>query len=234
MTLEYYAERYPQRPASHWVLLPNGYDEMDFAGLEPSTSRNFDKPGPVVLVHSGQMDPEERDPTNLFAAVTRLKEACRIGPADLRILLRATGNDAQYAAKIRRFEIGDIVSLEPYIPYRQALQEMLDADGLLIFQGPVCNRQIPAKLYEAFRARRPLLVITHPEGDTAKAVQKVHIDGVVRYDSVDEIAEKLCAFVGQIRAGCAPVPDPAIVNQFSRQARAAEFAAVLDSVAAGC
>ncbi len=231
MTLEFYAERYPERPASHWVLIANGYDEMDFVGLAPSTLRNSDRQGPVVLVHSGLMDPDERDPTNLFAAVARLKVAGRIGCADLKIVLRGSGNDPAYSTMIHAFGIGDIVSLEPQIPHRWALQEMLDADGLLILQGPQVNRQIPAKLYETFRANRPLFVITDPEGETAKAVQKVHVDAVVRYDSVDEIAEKLWVFVGQIRAGCAPAPSPAIVNQFSRQARAAEFAAVLDSVA---
>lgn len=230
-TLRLYTERYPERPASHWVLLPNGYDEKDFVGLEPRVSQESDAGKPLVLVHSGLMEPEDRDPTNLFLALTRLKDAGRIAPADLRIILRATGYDEQYRPKIDHLGISEIVCLAPHIPYREALQEMLDADGLLIFQGPTCNRQIPAKLYEALRARRPLFVITDPEGDTAKAVQQIGVEGVVRYDSVDEIAEKLDAFVRRIRDGRAPVPSAAAVKPYSREARAAELAAVLDSVA---
>jgi hypothetical protein len=183
-----------------------------------------------MLVHSGQMDPDERDPTNLFAAVARLKEAGRIGPSDLKIVLRATGHDATHAKKIQDFRIGDTVSLEPLVPHRQALQELFDADGLLILQGPACNRQIPAKLYEAFRTGRPLFVIADPNGDTANAVRETHVHGVVRHDSVDEIAERLCAFLTEILKDRAAGQPLATLKRYSRETRTAELAALFDSV----
>ena len=40
---------------------------------------------------------------------------------------------------IAELGIGDIVKLEPVVAYREALREMLRADGLLLFQGSVCN-----------------------------------------------------------------------------------------------
>jgi len=166
--LAMYAERYPEIPASRWAIVENGYDEENFLDAGRSLPHLPSSPAaPLRLVHSGVLYPEERDPLPFFAAVRRLKAAGEISALTLNIALRATASDAHYAPLLKEAGIDDIVTLEPAVSYKAALQEMLTADGLLLFQAAMCNHQIPAKLYEYLRAGRPILALTDAAGDTA-------------------------------------------------------------------
>ncbi len=147
-----YAERYPGLPATRWAVIPNGYDEETFLDAERATSNRVEG-GPIVLVHSGLLYPSERDPRAFFGAIAALRQEGRVSPATLQVILRASGFEQEYRAMLRERGIDDIVRLEPAVGYREALAELVGADGLLLFQASNCNHQIPAKLYEYLRAR---------------------------------------------------------------------------------
>ena len=101
----------------------------------------------------------ERTPwvrARLFDALAELKRDGKIAASRVSIRLRGTRYDHLFKAELERRDIADIVELVPPIGYEAALNEMLTADGLLIFQASNCNHQTPAKLYEYFRARRPV------------------------------------------------------------------------------
>ena len=100
---------------------------------------------PVTLLHSGVIYPSERDPTQFFAAVQALKRRGEISSADLRIVLRATGDDARYRQDLAALDIADIVCLAPAIDYLAALREMLTVDGLVVMQAANCNTADPGK-----------------------------------------------------------------------------------------
>src|SRR5689334_12215337 len=153
-----YASRFTAVPEARWAVIPNGYDEEDFASAEAGLSHPRTE-GPVVLVHSGLLYPYVRDPKSFFAAVSELRRSGRIAPSTLRIILRASGFEDLYRPQLLDLGINDIVFLEPTISHRESLIEMLNADGLLIFQAANCNLQIPAKLYECLRARRPIFAL---------------------------------------------------------------------------
>ena len=193
---------------------------------KPTLARAVAAPhgGPLLLLHSGAVYPSERDPTALFEAVAELLASGAIGPDSVRIVLRATGHDAQIGALIERHAIGAVVSLAPPLPYADALREMLAADGLLILQASNCNQQIPAKLYEYLRARRPVLGLTDPAGDTAHALRQAGIDTLAPLDAKDAIVPALQDFIARLRAGTAPLASDAVIASHSRQARARALA----------
>jgi hypothetical protein len=109
---------------------------------------------------------------------------------------------------------------------------MLNADGLLVLQGSSCNCQIPAKIYEYLRARRPVLALTDPIGDTAATLRHAGIDTIGPLDERDGIMAALMDFVTRIRAGTAPLPSDEVVRANSREARAARLARLLDKLLA--
>jgi glycosyltransferase involved in cell wall biosynthesis len=225
-TQSMYATHFPEVPHERWTVIPNGYDEEDFTDAERSI-----KPrpagGPTVLVHSGLLYPDARNPRPFFEAVADLLRAGRIQPGTLKIILRASGYDDLYRPQLRELGIDGIVSLEPAVSYRQALAEILSADGLLIFQAANCNWQIPAKLYECLRARRPIFALTDPEGDTA-AVLKPEGGTIVRLDSKNDIADGLLGFLSRLASLKNCVSSG--IEAYSRKSRTRELAAVLDSV----
>jgi glycosyltransferase involved in cell wall biosynthesis len=121
--VELYRARYGKEHADKVVLIPNGYDEASFAGIMRTPS------GPqrrIKLVHSGLLEPADRDPTALFQALQALKADGSISADRLQIVLRGSGFDERYRVQLKAFEITDIVSLEPLISYREALQEMVE------------------------------------------------------------------------------------------------------------
>jgi glycosyltransferase involved in cell wall biosynthesis len=228
--LRMYAERYPAAPSALWSVIANGYDEEAFPQGAPGPAPVAGRP--LKLLHSGALYPSERDPRPFYAAVAAMKAAGELDAARARIVLRATGYDAHHRRLIDAAGVGDVVALEGHLPYREALAEMAAADGLLVFQASNCNHQIPAKLYEYLRAGRPILALTDPSGDTAGAVRGAGLDTIAPLHDEGAIRAALRAFLGRLRDGTAPRPDPVAVAGASRRARARELAELLDAVVA--
>jgi glycosyltransferase involved in cell wall biosynthesis len=228
--LRMYRDRYPAVEAVRWAVIGNGYDEENFLSAQRAAGLAERVGGPIVLVHSGVLYPSERDPRAFFSALRNMKAAGRISSQQVKIVLRATGHDDHYRELLAQLGLGDIVSIEPPIPYQEALIEMLRADGLLVFQASNCNHQVPAKVYEYLRAGRPILALTDPNGDTAAVLKQAGIDTIVPLDAENQIVVGLADFLTRLRASSAPVPRPGTIEAFSRRAKTRELAGLFEAV----
>ncbi len=228
-----YRERYPEIPEDRWALIANGYNDEIIAEVEPEThgQQQRQPAAPLVLVHSGVIYPSERDPSALFQALSELKQAGDISKQRLQILFRASGHDSLFEPMLREWGIDDLVQLKPSIPYRQALKEMFAADGLLVLQAANCNHQIPAKIYEYFRARKPILALTDITGDTAATLLEAGLDDIAALDNPEQIKSRLLAFLSAIAEGEATLPSDEVVTKYSREYGSTELANIFDSVA---
>ena len=227
-----YRARYPAF-ADRIVMLENGYDEESFVGIrpEPSTSEPLNA-GAKTLLHAGIVYPSERDPTQLFAAVRRLVDSGGLQDGKFKIRFRASGHESFLRNLIGTHRLDDFVELLPPVPYREALDEMVRADGLLLLQAANCNEQIPAKVYEYLRAGRPILALTDPEGDTAAVVRDAGLDTIARLDSEQAIADLLVRFADADPTGPLPLPRSDYVARASRRGRAESLAGLLDEATA--
>jgi glycosyltransferase involved in cell wall biosynthesis len=232
-TLEMYAERYPEKPSSNWSVIENGFDDENFrdaeAGFDP---KPLGQPGQITLIHSGILYPQERDPKPFFAALKALKERGDISAERLQVVLRATGSDHHYRPMLEESGLTDIVKLAPTVNYRDALREMLVADGLLLFQASMCNHQIPAKLYEYLRAGRPIFTLTDPIGNTASSLRTAEATDIVNIADANDIAAGLRRFLAKLRDGSGKGVRAEISNLHSRRSRTKELAALLEQVVA--
>ena len=228
-----YQQRYP-RAAGRMVVLENGYDEESFVSAEsprsPVTQTPKDRAQPLVLLHSGIIYPLERDPTQLFVALGRLKHAGLLVAGDLCIRFRAAVNEDLLKALAQTCDVQDMIELLPAITYRDALAEMMAVDALLVIQASNCNAQIPAKIYEYLRAGKPILGLTDPEGDTAAVLQQAGLHSMARLDSADEIAAVLLALMAAFKEARAELPDPVAVQSASRKGRAESLVQLLNQV----
>lgn len=230
-SLEIHRERYPALAGPHWSVIGNGYDEESFSDAENLVPRQSPKRDRLILVHSGLLYPTpDRDPSAFFAAIRLLKSKGCISAANLKIVLRASGHDERYRKQILEHAIEDIVFLEPALGYRQALAEMLSADGLLLFQGYASNFAVPAKFYEYLRARRPIFAMVDAKGDTAQCLNHAAVGKLVPLDSSEGIAAGLNDFLAGLRRGVEPVASDAEIARHSRKSKTAELAALLDSL----
>jgi glycosyltransferase involved in cell wall biosynthesis len=225
-----YMKRYPDLGLERCLLIPNGYDEADFEHLAPAPPTQADPDRPLTLIHAGAIYPEERDPRPFFRALGALKASGHLTSRDLRVELRASGSESSYLPLVRELGIDDIVSLLPAIPYHEVLQACARADGLLLLQGPSCNHQIPAKVYEYLRLRRPVLALTSHEGDTAALLRETGGATIVDLMAEAALRDGIPRFVAALRSGTHPLPARSRVESYARHNQARQLASCFDEV----
>jgi len=224
-----YRTRYASLPSERFALIENGYDEESFVAAEQEFVPAPLNDGRLTLLHSGVVYPSERDPRALFEALGRLRRAGRIDPATLRLRFRAPVHAELLQQLAAQSQTSELIEILPAVPYRDALREMLCADALLVMQGANCNEQIPAKLYEYFRARRPILGLADPQGDTGRALHAAGVAQIAKLEDADAVERALAEHLTALRAGTLAPPD---VPDMSRRARAQALAALLEQARA--
>lgn len=219
-----YRARYPSRaPRMH--LIENGYDEALVAQEADCAPLN---PGRFTLVHSGIVYPSERDPSQLFEALARLKARAPARLDRLRLRFRGAIHEDLLRNLARRHGVEAIVEVCPMTDYRSATREMRAADGLLLLQAANCNQQIPAKFYEYLACRRPILTLADPAGDTAQSARAAGLDACAPLDDAAAIAAVLEHFIDNPAHGT--LARESVILAASRRARTAALAALLDSL----
>ena len=225
-----YLDRYPHLPADRCVVIANGYDEDDFAGIKPPRSWSNPNGHPIRLLHAGLIYTAERDPRPFFRALSRLKRDGIINARSAVIDLRASGFEDYYAAILKELNIDDIVRLLPALPYRKALEDCARADALLLFQAGSCNHQIPAKAYEYLRLGKPILALTPVVGDTAKLLEEVGGATIVDLAQEEEIYQAIPRFLISLRGRTHAIPDARRASRYSRKYQAYQLSECLSEV----
>lgn len=228
-TLDLYAQRYPHEPQSKWQVIENGFDEENF--IKAERNQHLSKASSkITLLHSGILYSAHRDPSHFFLALAELKKDKEITANNFTVILRASGEEDLYTQKIVQAGLTDIVQLAPAVDYQQAIGEMLQTDALLVFQDATCNHQIPAKLYEYLRAKRPILALTDKNSDTAKLLYEAGLNYISPIDDVAAIKTMLLDFLHAHKQQRAAIPYEEVVAQHSRKAKTHSLALLLNTV----
>ncbi len=226
-TLDLYRRRYGW-PEDRLSLLENGFDEGAFAAAE---ARHRARPpadtGRIVLLHSGIVYPEWRNPRQLFRALRRLTDTGDAQAGRLLVRFRAPVHEAFLQHLAREEGVQEFIDIAPELDYIDALTEMLAAQGLLLLQSAGCNDQVPAKVYEYLRAGHPILALTDPRGDTAGVVAAHPGHFLADLESADDIARALREWLAALAAGRQRVPNAA---GCSRRGRTAQLARLFDEI----
>jgi len=225
---QYAKVKFPDYPESKWHLIENGFDEAVFLDAELLLQKVAKHEGnKITLLHAGVLYPDERDPCCFFQAVANLLSSGVIKTGALQIILRAPGNELSYQIAINELGLQDIILIKPQLNYIEALAEMLSVDGLLVFQGANCNVQVPAKVYEYFRAKKPIFALTDSAGDTASLLRSAGIDNIAALDNAAQITALLGVFLQRLNLGEPSIATSSFVTAQSRKSRAVQLADVL-------
>lgn len=230
--LQICAQRYPSADANGWQVVPNGFDETAFQAAErQSGGDDASARDTITLLHSGTIYPTpDRDPSVFFRALKRVLSDRPSSARKVKIVLRASSVAEHYAPLIRQLNLENAIFFESALPYESALREMLSVDGLMIFQGYTSNPAIPAKLYEYFRARRPILALADLEGETARLVRVEAAGEIAALDEEDAIVTGLSKFLHDIERGQSKIMPADRVPCFERAGSVARFARLFDNV----
>jgi glycosyltransferase involved in cell wall biosynthesis len=205
------------------ILIPNGYDPADFAGLQPQAPDRF------WITYVGSMN-STRNPEALWQALRQLPELTA-----LRVRLIGT-IDSTVRQAIVRHRLEDKVELLPFVPHRQALQYLLESALLLLVVNRVSGNEgiTTSKLYEYIGAGRPVLGIGPVQGDAAAVLEETQAGRMFDYEDV----AGLCAYLRQHYAAWAagkPLSGapPALAYRYSRPYLTGELARLLGEVTCG-
>ena len=225
-TRRIYAERYPEL-ADRFLVIPNGYDEANFPELITSERR---RGGPITLLHSGALQPKARNPRSFFEALGKIVAKKAVGSSELRVVFRACGFEDLYKKSAADAGVSDLVHFEDHLPYDAAIREMVAADALLVFQGTAYNHAVPAKLYEYFFAKKPILGVLDKNGETQSVLTQAGVRYTASIDDADEIAGCLEKLVGTLDRDSPFLPEPDSVHEYSRRNQVRKLSVLLHEV----
>jgi hypothetical protein len=134
-----------------------------------------------------------RDPTVLYKAIA----LSGLTPADIEI--RYHGPTALEVLPLAtQLGVADFIKVGERVPYARALEIQRESDILLLLQSPNDAANVPAKTFEYFASRRPVLGLGLDEGIPARLVRE-RAAGFYQTDAA-ALAEQLRAWVAQKRS----------------------------------
>lgn len=189
---DYYLKRFGKPTAAIY----NGFDAE---ALAPKQPRKFEPESPVSIVYLGTLYPGLRDPTVLYEAVAK----SGLTPGDIQIHYHGP-TLPEVMPLADQLGVGDFIKVCERVSYARALEVQRESDVLLLLQSPHDLANVPAKTFEYFAARRPILGLGLDEGIPARLVRE-RSAGIYVTDP-DQVAEQLRAWVTQKRSTGA-IPD---------------------------
>lgn len=225
-TREDFLRRTRGLPPERVVVIPNGYDEADFAAAEAWLARAGESAGAIPpILHAGQLNPERP-----------------IGPylAGLRHLLERDPETARKAGtlflgphydghlqEVRAAGLQSLVRFEGNRPHVESVAALLRAHVLLLLeQNSERGRLIlPGKVWEYARSGRSILALVPAGGAADRLVRDLDAGRVVDPARPDQVADGIAELLAR-------APDSGASREkivpFERRALTAELARVLD------
>jgi len=200
-------------------VIENGFNDEYFNGLEPDKNDNR---GIFKILHSGAIYENGRNPKIVFEALKILKNQQKISNESFRLLFRGARAPEKYIQYAANVNVLDLVEFLPSIDYRNSLIEMLSVDALLVIQGEIYNNQIPGKVYEYLRAKKPIISNSPVNSAVGQFVSRFDFCFVCDTpqtvaSSIDEVISRTFNYDYEI-------------SEFSRRTKAKQFADLFNSL----
>lgn len=167
----------------NFFVIPNGYDEEDFLGLDCSPPKN-DR---FTMVYTGALY-GRRKIDNLFIALKNLKDKNIIKNNTINLKLVGNFHKDKLQSLINKYSLEKDVSIIGYVPHNECIKHQLSSDVLVLIEGSGVGSDAfyTGKVFEYMNTKRPVLAIL-PKGVAKDLVIKSKIGDVADTDNIEEI-----------------------------------------------
>jgi len=226
---------YDQTPASKFVVVMNGFDDLEWKEAEASPARSAQRaansPRKFRITYAGKLY-MKRNPEPLFRALRALIDAGEIAREEVSVELIGwceSSEGRNVTDLVVEAGLEDCVNVTGPLDHFGTLRRLSQSDLLLLLaEGLVA--QIPGKTFEYLKTHRPILALTS-EGAVANLLRKTGGGWVVNPDDHAGIvaAVREC-YQSWKRGAPARAPSSAVVESFDRRRTTGRIAGLLDSL----
>lgn len=151
-----------------------GYNETDFSGKK-RTRTDSDE---MVILHSGNIF-DYQNPKNFWVTIRKRLDAGH------KIKIKFTGTVSPLIREeIINNQLDSVTEYLGVVPYKDMLQEVLNADVLLVC--PSEKRHIPGKLFEYLRSGNPILAFNDDNPEVKGLIENSNSGLMLSYENTGE------------------------------------------------
>jgi glycosyltransferase involved in cell wall biosynthesis len=215
--MQCFAAKYPYAQKK-LRLIPNGYDEEDFADLVPHKEISAHR----KLVHMGTL----RGDRSLVGVMEAIAQANAGLPSASQWGLEQLGSYHGYkAVELKMRGLMQYADFTGNLSHRDALARAMSADALLLLVSPGEGAGlVPAKLYEYLRLGRPIIAVA-PPGDAANLAVRLAQAAVFAPDDTTGLAASLKSMILKI-----PQTNKMELAHYERSNLARDLLGVIDEI----
>ncbi|MFZ1729551.1 MAG: glycosyltransferase family 4 protein [Bacteroidota bacterium] len=204
------------------TIISQGYDQADFEGVQRKRGRD----GRLRIVYAGTFY-YNRNPRAFFTALRSLGEAMPAMLRSIDVHIVGTRRDED-AALLHEFGLESNVTFHGYLPHRDTIQHLIDADVLLLVIGHGKGEDMMStgKLYEYLGARKPVLACV-PEGAAQQVLAKGGAVFAADPNDAEAIAVQIRTLFELHKNDRLPAPSYDYVSQFDRKMLTGRLASLL-------
>lgn len=224
-----FEKRYPFLRSKCNSIITNGFDESDFSQVKLQETKREK----LIITYIGTFY-DRRQPQILWDALSGLfKENILdnnqfefriIGKNKKSFVLKNYNTDQDIIEVVRFFE---------NMMYKKSLQEMLNADLLLLYiaTGSNSKAEMPGKLFDYLRSYKPVLAIIPPDGAAAEILKKSGTGLIADSSDINEVKHLLLEVYNKWEAGALTVsPNKDYIESFNRRNQSQKLALLFDEI----
>jgi len=172
-------------------VIAMGYDPDDLREVVPLV-RPPELENKLLLVHTGRVYPQARDPAPFVRAMELLASESPELFSEIKVVLVGEGDD-HVKALVQGSAAASAFVFVPWVPVAESIAWMKTADWLLLF-GNKGGVQVPGKAYQYVGTGRPIfmtaLTTEDPTADIVRLADKSRV--------VENTSERLCAEIKRL------------------------------------
>jgi glycosyltransferase involved in cell wall biosynthesis len=206
-------------------VITNGFDTTDFSNESVQMMPGF------VLHHVGSMY-ADRNPITLWKVLSEL--CAQHEDFKKALIIRLTGKtDEVVIRSVTESGLQDHLQVIDYQPHDQAVKQIRSSTVLLLLlnESPDVLGRIPGKIFEYLAANRPVLGIGSVHGDSARILKEVGAGQVVDFEDFAGTKNAIAQLFESWKSGHLVLQNTGL-HKYTREACAAQYAQLLNSIAA--
>lgn len=212
----------------NFYVIPNGYDEEDFAGYDKKPVVN-DK---FTMVYTGALY-GRRKPDTFFEALRQLVKENEIDGNKVHVKLFGNYYKDRLQKVIDDFDVTDQIEIVGYVPHDVCIKEQMGSDALVLIEGTGRGAEAfyTGKIFEYMNTGRPVLAMLPEKGVAADLVRESNIGIVADTDNVEQIKANIKQYyVAWEKGELTFEPKQEVVERYERKRLTEKLAEVFNSL----